>query len=101
MYTLHSLPSIGYYILSVLSIILHYFLLNIRRKGSKRRLVIPSKLGYKNTEQLPIPAEFSQRQRLYSTVFNNVRGNQEKTALGDSLAGKLVLDVKLLRISPK
>jgi hypothetical protein len=70
------------------------------RKGGKRRIVIPARLGYKSTDQIPVPADFGQRQRLFSTVLNNVRTDREAAALGDSLAGKLVLDVELLKVYP-
>ena len=71
------------------------------RRGGKRRLVIPARLGYTSTDECPVPAEFAQRQRLYGTVLNPVRGDREKEALGDSLAGKLVLDVEVLRVSSR
>ena len=35
--------------------------------------MIPSKLGYKTKEQLPIPRDFGERQRLYSTVLNRYK----------------------------
>lgn len=68
------------------------------RQGSKRRLVIPSRLGYTSQEQQPIPSEEQQLRRLYSTVLNNVRTVQEKKALGDSIVGKLILDVEVLKV---
>ena len=71
------------------------------QKGGKRRLIIPGKLGYQDKEQLPIPLDFGQQQRLYSTVLNEIRGLRESEALGDSLAGRLVLDVDLLRVNNK
>lgn len=68
------------------------------RAGGRRRLVIPAKLGYTDKVQLPVPADFGQQQRLYSTVLNPVRRDREAEALGDSLAGIVVMDVELLRV---
>ena len=90
--------SIHIYKIITLPIILLYFC--IHRKGGKRRLIIPAKLGYTNKNQCPIPADFGQQQRLYSTVLNDVRGTREKEALGDSLAGIVVLDVEVVKIYP-
>ena len=77
-------------------------------EGGKRRIVIPSSQGYnsKNTTPVqqqhlePIPRDFGNRQRLYTTVLNSVRDNRERDLLGsgESIAGKLVFDVELLRI---
>ena len=68
------------------------------KKGGKRRLVIPSRLGYQNTNEEPIPISDDLRRRLYSTVLNQERGRREKEALGDSLVGKIILDIELLRV---
>jgi len=43
------------------------------RQGGKRRLIIPSYLGYTSENVGPFPSSDSQRRRLYSTVFNAVR----------------------------
>jgi FKBP-type peptidyl-prolyl cis-trans isomerase len=77
-------------------------------EGGKRRIVIPSSQGYnsKNTpvqqqQQLePIPRDFGNRQRLYTTVLNSVRVDRERDLLGsgEGIAGELVFDVELLRI---
>lgn len=71
------------------------------KRGSKRRLVIPSRLGYTSKDEQPIPKDFGQQQRLYGTVLNDIRGERERQALGDSITGKLVLDVELVRVNNK
>jgi FKBP-type peptidyl-prolyl cis-trans isomerase len=67
-------------------------------KGDKRRLIIPSRLGYKTINDEPIPINNDNKRRLYSTVFNNERGYREKKALGDSIVGEIILDVTLKRV---
>lgn len=68
------------------------------RDGGRRRLLIPSRLGYQTKENEPLPADFGQRQRLWSTVLNSIRGDHEREALGDALTGKLLIDVDLKRV---
>lgn len=67
------------------------------RVGGRRRIVIPSAVGYTSRQLEPIPRDFGNRQRLYTTVMNNVRIDREREALGADLAGVVVLDVELLR----
>uniref|UniRef100_A0A7S1Y3N3 peptidylprolyl isomerase n=1 Tax=Grammatophora oceanica TaxID=210454 RepID=A0A7S1Y3N3_9STRA len=66
--------------------------------GGKRRIVIPSSVGYVNKSLEPIPRDFGNRQRLYTTVMNRVRVDREREALGEDLAGVVVMDVEVLRI---
>lgn len=67
-------------------------------EGGVRRLLIPSNLGYVDKTLEPIPRDFGQRQRLYTTVLNGVRRRQESQALGSDLAGVVMLDVQLMRV---
>ena len=71
------------------------------KPGGRRRIVIPSSVGYTSGQKLePIPREFGNRQRLYTTVLNTVRIDRERQELGgeNSLAGMVVFDVELLRL---
>ncbi|CAB9516996.1 FKBP17-1, chloroplastic [Seminavis robusta] len=68
------------------------------RPGDRRRIVIPSAVGYTSKQLEPIPRDFGNRQRLYTTVMNSVRIERERAALGQDLAGVVVLDVDLLRL---
>lgn len=70
------------------------------QEGGVRRLLIPSYLGYIDKVLEPVPRDFGQRQRLYSTVLNGVRRRQEAEALGTDLAGVILLDVQLIRVRP-
>lgn len=67
-------------------------------KNEKRRLVIPSRLGYETVNDEPIPINDDNKRRLYSTVFNNERKTRESKALGDSIVGEIILDVTLKRV---
>jgi FKBP-type peptidyl-prolyl cis-trans isomerase 2 len=75
---------------------LNLMVLNMR-EGSVVRVVIPGDKGYQNRQQQPIPREFSDRQRLYTTIFNPTRiANGE----GETL-GALIFDLELLSVRPK
>lgn len=64
------------------------------RIGGVRRAVLPPALGYLSESMEPVPKEFWQRRRLYSTVFNPTRiANGE----GDTLA-TTAWDLELLRV---
>ena len=68
-------------------------------EGSARRLVIPSKLGYNDRSAVvPLPRDWGRQQRLFSTVLNSVRTDQERAALGDDLVGVIVVDVEVRRV---
>jgi len=69
-------------------------------QGDKRRLVIPSRLGYTgDRDQQPVPRSDDNKRRLYSTVLNQQRSSVESKALGgDSVVGELILDVEVVRL---
>ncbi|KAI0495615.1 hypothetical protein KFK09_021917 [Dendrobium nobile] len=62
--------------------------------GGLRRVVIPPSQGYQNTSQEPIPPNFFDRQRLFTTIFNPTRiANGEGSTLGT-----LIFDIELLSL---
>ncbi|KAL6629108.1 hypothetical protein ACP70R_028873 [Stipagrostis hirtigluma subsp. patula] len=64
------------------------------RVGGLRRVIIPPSQGYQNTSQEPIPPNFFDRQRLFTTIFNPTRlANGEGSTLGT-----LIFDIELIGI---
>ncbi|KAK6931947.1 FKBP-type peptidyl-prolyl cis-trans isomerase domain, partial [Dillenia turbinata] len=62
------------------------------RVGELRRTIIPPSQGYQNTSQEPIPPNFFDRQRLFTTIFNPTRmANREGSTLGT-----LIFDIELV-----
>ncbi|XP_020586359.1 peptidyl-prolyl cis-trans isomerase FKBP17-1, chloroplastic isoform X1 [Phalaenopsis equestris] len=62
--------------------------------GGIRRVIIPPSQGYQNTSQEPIPPNFFDRQRLYTTIFNPTRlANGEGSTLGT-----LIFDIELVSL---
>ncbi|XP_077244519.1 FKBP-like peptidyl-prolyl cis-trans isomerase family protein isoform X1 [Tasmannia lanceolata] len=62
--------------------------------GGIRRTVIPPSQGYQNTSQEPIPPNFFDRQRLFTTIFNPTRlANGEGSTLGT-----LIFDIELVSL---
>jgi len=64
------------------------------RVGGLRRVIIPPSQGYQNTSQEPIPPNFFDRQRLFTTIFDPTRlANGEGSTLGT-----LIFDIDLINI---
>ncbi|KAM0950788.1 putative peptidylprolyl isomerase [Dioscorea sansibarensis] len=64
------------------------------RIGGVRRVIIPPSQGYQSTMQEPIPPNFFDRQRLFTTIFNPTRlANGEGSSLGT-----LVFDIELVSL---
>ncbi|KAH9609124.1 hypothetical protein KSS87_004490 [Heliosperma pusillum] len=62
--------------------------------GGIRRVIIPPSQGYQNTNQEPLPPNFFDRQRLFTTIFNPTRlANGEGSTLGT-----LVFDIELVNV---
>ncbi|CAN1166324.1 Peptidyl-prolyl cis-trans isomerase FKBP17-1, chloroplastic [Linum perenne] len=62
--------------------------------GGIRRIVIPPSQGYQNTSQEPLPPNFFDRQRLFTTIFNRTRlANGEGSTLGT-----LIFDIELIEL---
>ncbi|PKA56058.1 Peptidyl-prolyl cis-trans isomerase FKBP17-1, chloroplastic [Apostasia shenzhenica] len=62
--------------------------------GGIRRVIIPPSQGYQNTSQEPIPPNFFDRQRLFTTIFNPTRlANGEGSTLGT-----LIYDIELISL---
>lgn len=60
--------------------------------GGVRRVIIPPSQGYHNTSQEPLPPNFFDRQRLFTTIFNPTRlANGEGSTLGT-----LIFDIELV-----
>ncbi|CAO2826623.1 unnamed protein product [Amaranthus hypochondriacus] len=62
--------------------------------GGIRRVIIPPSQGYQNTTQEPLPPNFFDRQRLFTTIFNPTRlANGEGSTLGT-----LIFDIELVKV---
>ncbi|KAG2684177.1 hypothetical protein I3760_10G064600 [Carya illinoinensis] len=62
--------------------------------GGIRRAVIPPSQGYQSTSQEPIPPNYFDRQRLFTTIFNPTRlANGEGSTLGT-----LIFDIELVSL---
>ncbi|XP_041027937.1 peptidyl-prolyl cis-trans isomerase FKBP17-1, chloroplastic isoform X2 [Juglans microcarpa x Juglans regia] len=62
--------------------------------GGIRRVVIPPSQGYQSTSQEPIPPNYFDRQRLFTTIFNPTRlANGEGSTLGT-----LIFDIELVNL---
>ncbi len=65
------------------------------QEGGVRRVVCPPNVSYQTKDQQPVPRDFSNRQRLYTTIFNPTRlANGE----GDTLS-TVIFDIELVRVA--
>ncbi|KAH1101634.1 hypothetical protein GYH30_036275 [Glycine max] len=64
------------------------------KEGGIRRVIIPPSFGYQNTSQEPIPPNFFDRQRLFTTIFNPTRLANEE----GSILGTLIFDIELVNV---
>ncbi|KAL2934865.1 Peptidyl-prolyl cis-trans isomerase FKBP17-1 chloroplastic [Bienertia sinuspersici] len=65
--------------------------------GGVRRVIIPPSQGYQNTIQEPLPPNFFDRQRLFTTIFNPTRlSNGEGSTLGT-----LIFDIELVNVKQR
>ncbi|KAL7587967.1 hypothetical protein Lser_V15G39916 [Lactuca serriola] len=64
------------------------------KAGGIRRVIIPPSEGYQNMSQEPVPPDFFDRQRLFTTIFNPTRlANGEGSTLGI-----LIFDIELVNV---
>ncbi|XP_076955268.1 peptidyl-prolyl cis-trans isomerase FKBP17-1, chloroplastic-like [Bidens hawaiensis] len=62
--------------------------------GGIRRVIIPSSQGYQNMDQEPVPPNYFDRQRLFTTIFNPTRlANGEGSTLGI-----VIFDIELVSV---
>ncbi|KMT09945.1 hypothetical protein BVRB_5g121610 isoform B [Beta vulgaris subsp. vulgaris] len=62
--------------------------------GGILRVIIPPSQGYQNTTQEPLPPNFFDRQRLFTTIFNPTRlANGEGSTLGT-----VIFDIELVNV---
>ncbi|TMW98200.1 hypothetical protein EJD97_004391 [Solanum chilense] len=62
--------------------------------GGLRRVIIPPSQGYQNTSQEPLPPNYFDRQRLFTTIFNPTRlANGEGATLGT-----VIFDIELVSL---
>ncbi|XP_076949546.1 peptidyl-prolyl cis-trans isomerase FKBP17-1, chloroplastic-like [Bidens hawaiensis] len=62
--------------------------------GGIRRVIIPPSQGYQNMDQEPVPPNYFDRQRLFTTIFNPTRlANGEGSTLGI-----IIFDIELVSV---
>ncbi|KAL8199537.1 hypothetical protein R6Q57_013105 [Mikania cordata] len=66
----------------------------LMKVGGIRRVIIPPSQGYQNMDQEPVPPNFFDRQRLFTTIFNPTRlANGEGSTLGI-----IIFDIELVSL---